>query len=121
MYTPPGSVVLRTAEDLADSKELRASISSALEQTPIDEHKLRCAVWSFVGPERRAGVPPALVITRLTGLIDASKALPAPARADLTRQVILWCVEAYFGCLGGDVWGERFEPDSQIPPLASER
>lgn len=96
------TVVLRSVEDLADAKELRAAISAALIQTPINEHAIRCAVWSFVGTERRAGVPPALVITRLTSLIESAKIVPMSARLGLTRRVILWCVEEYFGHLGGD-------------------
>lgn len=103
MNRSQGTVVLRTVEDLADAKELRGVISAALSIAPIDEHALRCAVWSFVGTERRAGVPPALVITRLTGLVDSSSVLPASAHLALTRRVILWCVEEYFGHLGGDV------------------
>ena len=97
------AVLLRSVEDLADAKELRAAISAALAQTPIDEHTMRCAVWTFVGTERRAGVPPALVIARLANLIEDAKIGPTPVRLDLTRRVILWCVEEYFGCLGSDV------------------
>jgi hypothetical protein len=96
------TVLLRSVEDLADAKDLRAVVSSALKAAPMDEHALRCAVWSFVGTERRAGVPPALVITRLTGLIDDANITPMQARLALTRRVILWCVEEYFGHLGGD-------------------
>lgn len=103
MANARNEVLLRSVEDLADAKELRATISAALVEAPMDEHALRCAVWSFVGNERRAGVPPAMVIARLTGLIDDAKISPAPARLDLTRRVILWCVEEYFGHLGGDV------------------
>ena len=95
-------VVLRSIEDLADSKELRSVISAALLKSPVDEHALRCAVWTFVGTERRAGVPPALVITRLTDLIDDARITPVPTRLALTRRVILWRVEEYFGHLGGD-------------------
>jgi hypothetical protein len=97
------AVVLRSVEDLADAKELRAVISAILASAPIDERALRCAVWSFVGAERRASVPPALIITRLTSLIDDANMTPAAMRLSLTRRVILWCVEEYFGHLGGDV------------------
>jgi hypothetical protein len=97
-----GTVLLRTVEDLADAQDLRAVISRALADAPIDEHALRCAVWSFVGAERRAGVPPAMVIVRLTGLIDSAEIVPISARLALTRRAILWCVEEYFGHLGGD-------------------
>ena len=95
-------ILPRSVEDLADAKELRSAIAAALATTPIDDHALRCAVWSFVGAERRADVPPALVITRLTGLIDNANIAPISMRHALTRRVILWCVEEYFGHLGGD-------------------
>jgi hypothetical protein len=98
-------VLIRSIEDLADAKELRSVISMLLASSPIDESALRCAVWSFVGSERRAGVPPALVITRLTDLIDDAEIVPTSSRVSLTRSVILWCVEEYFGCLGGNVLG----------------
>ena len=97
------SVLLRSVEDLADAKELRAAISAALAEVPMNEDTLRCAVWSFVGTERRAGVPPALVIVRLTGLIEDAEISPMSERLALTRRTILWCVEEYFGHLGGDV------------------
>ena len=102
MVDTRNAVLLRSVEDLADARELRSVIASALAETPINERTLRCAVWSFVGGERRAGVPPALVITRLTGLIDSADITPTAARLALTRSVILWCVEEYFGHLGGD-------------------
>jgi hypothetical protein len=107
-------VVLRSVEDLADAKELRSVISMVLARLPVDESALRCAVWSFVGNERRAGVPPALVITRLTTLIDGAAITPTSSRLSLTRRVILWCVEEYFGCLGGDPLG-RTALDGRAP------
>lgn len=103
MKTTGKSILLRSAEDLADAKELRSVISTVLERRPIDELALRCAVWSFVGNERGAGVPPALIITRLTGLIDDAGLAPMSSRLSLTRRVILWCVEEYFSCLGGNI------------------
>src|SRR5437016_3351426 len=102
MSTPQSTVVLRSVEDLAEAKDLRSAISVALTAAPIDERTLRCAVWSFVGAERRARVPPGQVIGRLIRLIDAASVLPVSTRHGLTRQVILWCVEEYFGHLGGD-------------------
>ena len=97
------AAVLRSVEDLADAKDLRSVISAVLANASIDGLALRCAVWSFVGLERRAGVPPALIITRLTGLIDAANIVPMAARLALTKRVILWCVEEYFGHIGGNV------------------
>jgi len=103
MATTGNRILLRSVEDLADAKDLRAAISAVLAEAPLKDTELRCAVWSFVGNERRAGVPPALVITRLTSLIDDANVSPIPARLGLTRRVILWAVEEYFGHLGGDV------------------
>ena len=97
-------ILLRSVEDLADAKDLRAAISAALIQAPRNEDTIRRAVWSFVGTERRAGVPPALVITRLSSLIEDAEISPPSARLGLMRRVILWCVEEYFGYLGGDVF-----------------
>jgi len=108
------AAALRSVEDLADAKDLRAVISAALASAPIDERALRCAVWSFVGVERRAGVPPALIITRLTSLIDASMP-PTAMRLALTRRVILWCVEEYFGHLGGDALAMDSAPGASAP------
>jgi hypothetical protein len=103
MVSTRNPVLLRSVEDLADAKDLRAAISAALREPTPNENALRCAIWSFVGNERRAGVPPALVITRLTSLIDDANVSPIGARLGLTRRVILWAVEEYFGHLGGDV------------------
>lgn len=103
MNRPEMPVPLRSFEELAEARELRSVISSALASTPVDEHALRCAVWSFVGAERASGVPPAVVITRLTDLVEAANITPSSGRLQLTRRVILWCVEEYFGHLGGDV------------------
>jgi hypothetical protein len=94
--------VPRSVENLAEAKELRAAISAALAEAPMNEHTLRCAVWSFVGHERRAGVPPALVIMRLSGLIDGAKVAPSSTHLALKNRLILWCAEEYFGHLGGD-------------------
>jgi hypothetical protein len=59
-------------------------------------------VWTFVGKERRAGVPPAVIIMRLTGLIENARIAPFERARALMRHTILWCVEEYFGHLGGD-------------------
>jgi len=93
----------RSYEDLAEAKDLRDAIAKVLASAPIDERKLRCAVWTFVGSERRAGVPPAIIIMRLTDLIDNAHLAPFEHTRALTRRTMLWCVEEYFGHLGGDV------------------
>lgn len=94
--------LIRSVESLADAKDLRSAIATALADVPINEPTLRGAVWNFVGNERRAEVPAAEVIGRLTALIDDAQIESVPLRQALTRRVILWCVEEYFGHLGGN-------------------
>ena len=101
--TPPA----RTADELIDAADLRAAISEALNATPIDDEGLRRAVWTFVGTERHAGTTPGHVIIALTELMTAAQITSVAERQAATRRVILWCVEAYFGHLGGDVHGPR--------------
>src|SRR4051812_36895747 len=95
----------RTAADLADSTDPRSVISAALAATPVQGDALRRGVWTFVGLERDAGVSRGDVIIALTGLIDAANLSPVGRRDRELRQVILWCVEAYFGHLGGEGLG----------------
>jgi hypothetical protein len=107
---------LRSVEDLADAKDLRAMIAQQLCDTPINEPALRAAVWNFVGNERRADVPAAEVISRLTALIDEAGIGPRPAYQALQRRVILWCVEEYFGHLGGNPFREGISRAEAVSP-----
>jgi len=94
-----------TLEEIEDAHDLRAVIAAALADSPPDEEALRRGVWTYVRSERDMGTPPAAVIVALTALVDLSTVGPHAARQSITRQVILWCVEAYFGYLGGEVIG----------------
>jgi len=97
----------RTADELVDAADLRAAITEALNAEPVDEDALRRAVWTFVGNERHAGTTPGHVIIALTELMTAAQIASLAERQAATRRVILWCVEAYFGHLGGDVHDAR--------------
>lgn len=104
----PNIPVFRTVAGLEEARDLRAAISQALESgdgAPVDERRFRDAVWNYVGAERHAGVSPGRVIIAVTGLVEAARTIPEPARQPLLRNAILWSVEAYFGHLGGDVFG----------------
>ena len=99
----------RTPEDhsveaIADSAELRSVLSAALAAQPVDESALRSGVWTYVGGEREAGVSPGRVIMELTRVIEEADLKAHDDRLAITRRVILWSVEAYFGHLGGDVF-----------------
>lgn len=111
---------VRTLDELEDAHNLRAVIAAALDATPMDDEALRRGVWTYVTAEHDLGTPPATVIVILTELVDASKARPPLVQQALVRRVILWCVEAYFGHLGGDVIGgyaARAGDDApQLPP-----
>ncbi|HEX4683723.1 MAG TPA: hypothetical protein VH277_13480 [Gemmatimonadaceae bacterium] len=95
----------RSVESIADSADLRSVMTAALAARPVDESSLRRGVWTYVGGERDAGASPGHVIMALTGLIEEANLTPHEQRLAVTRRVILWCVEAYFGHLGGDVVG----------------
>jgi hypothetical protein len=108
----------RSAADLADAADLRSVISAALTETPIDDDMLRRGVWTFVGVERDAGASPGQVIIDLTDLLNSAQIKPLPVHEARLRQMILWCVEAYFGHLGGDVAG-RHSADPAGAPVPS--
>ena len=94
----------RTLEELAEAEDLRSVIAAALAATPVDEQSLRRGVWTYVSCEREVGMSPGDVMTRLTSIVEASSA-PSPARDAVMHQVMVWCVEAYFGHLGGEPCG----------------
>jgi hypothetical protein len=112
-------------DELQDAEDLRSVITAALATTPVDEEGLRRGVWTYVRAERALGSSPASVIVILTELVDASKPHPEATRQSLTRQVILWCVEAYFGYLGSDIGGAPHlstdDPDVPTPRIVSNR
>jgi hypothetical protein len=93
----------RTFAQAEDTKDLEAVISEALCASPIDITALRRGVWTYVGEERHVGTSPGRVVWDLTKLIDASVRSSAMERAAVTKRVILWCVEAYFGQLGVEI------------------
>jgi hypothetical protein len=91
----------RTLAQLEDTQDLESAISAALAAQPIDESMLRRGVWTYVGEERHAGTSPGRVILTLTELIEKSSPTSKTRQQAVMRRVILWCVEAYFGHLGG--------------------
>jgi hypothetical protein len=107
----------RTLAQAEDTTDLQAVISAALSASPIDITALRRGVWTYVGEERHVGTSPGWVILELTKLIDASVRNSAMERAAVTKRVILWCVEAYFGQLGGEL---TWKPPEENGRLAKE-
>ena len=110
-----------TLEEIEDAQDLRSVIAAALAATSVNQESLRQAVWTFVGAERDVGTRPGTVIVTLTEIVEASPVAPRAARDELTRLVILWCVEAYFGHLGGEGVGRRNAPESGDSSLATPR
>lgn len=100
----PVSLLDRTESQQADFRDLGAVISMSLAAQPIDTEGLRRGIWTFVLLEHHAGTSPGHVILALTQLVESAP-LDGLQRHTLLRQVILWCVEAYFGHLGGDLAG----------------
>jgi hypothetical protein len=98
---PPARAATRTLAQHRDARDLRAVIVEALAAAPVDERALRDGVWTYVRGEREVGVAPGVVILALTDMVDRAKLAPDVTRIAWTREVILWCVEAYFGQRGG--------------------
>jgi hypothetical protein len=92
----------RTLAQAQDTTDLEGVISAALGTSPVDITALRRGIWTYVGEERHLGTSPGVVILRLTELIDAAPRASRMERAAVTKRMILWCVEAYFGRLGGE-------------------
>ena len=102
---PPNRAATRTVTQHNAAADMRGVIAEALGATPVDEQRLRDAVWTYVRGEREVGVAPGLVILALTTMVEDATDSPADAKLARTREVILWCVEAYFGQLGGNMAG----------------
>ena len=103
---PPARAATRTLAQHRDARDLRAVIVQALAAEPIDEQTVRDGVWTYVRGEREVGVAPGVVILALTDMVERAKLGTDAARDARTREVILWCVEAYFGQRGGAPVGE---------------
>jgi hypothetical protein len=112
---PPARAATRTLAQHRDARDLRAAIVEALAATPIDEQTARDAVWTYVRGEREVGVAPGVVILALTDMVERAKIVPDAARDARTREVILWCVEAYFGQRGGAPVGGDREASADAP------
>ena len=106
---PPARAATRTLAQHRDARDLRAVIVQALAAVPIDEQTLRDGVWTYVRAEREVGVAPGVVVLALTDMVERAKIVPDAARDARTRDVILWCVEAYFGQRGGAPVGQDRE------------
>jgi hypothetical protein len=112
---PPARAATRTLDQHRDARDLRGVIIDALAAEPINAQLLRDGVWNYVRGERDVGVAPGVVILALTGMIERAKLAPDVDRPAWTRDVILWCVEAYFGQLGGVAVGRRRNSSGDAP------
>ena len=113
--------LVRGPLQLADAADLRAAVATSLAAAPIDDGALRRDVWMLVGTERDAGASPGQVITILTDLVDEARLTPVAAGRERLRDVIVWCVEAYFGYLGGDIVRHPAAPPKPKPRPAAAR
>ena len=112
------------ASGLADLIDLRSVIADALGASPVYEPSLRRSVRTYVGAERHATATPGHVIDViivLTDLIEKANIAPLALRQALARRVIVWCVEAYFGPLGGDTARREGDALSDAPLRATPR
>jgi hypothetical protein len=110
-----------TTSEFPDVHDLRLAIGTTLAARPIYDRSLRRAVWTYVCAERDAGTSPGGVILSVTELVNAAGIEPVSIDQALKRRVILWCVEAYFGQLGGDAASWGGDSPNAGPVLVSNR
>ena|SRR5256885_4070973 len=77
--------------------DYRSVIASALQVKPFDEESVHDCVCTYVRAERDRGRTSSDVIVALTELVEHKGLTSGSVRHALTRQVIPWCVAAYFG------------------------
>lgn len=82
------------------STDYRSVIVRALDARPFDEESVHDCVCTYVRAERDRGRSPSEVIVALTELVEQRSITTPTDRHALTRRVIPWCVEAYFGGRG---------------------
>jgi hypothetical protein len=97
---------VRSLEEVVDASDLRSVMTTALTARPVDEAALQRGVWTYVGNERHAGASPGRIIDSLTRIIHDANLQSREQHLAVTRRVMLWCVEAYFGHLGGAAIGK---------------
>ena len=77
--------------------DYRFVIAHVLAQRPFDEETVHDCVCTYVRAERDDGRSASDVIVALSELVERPGGASAAVRHRLTRRVIPWCVEAYFG------------------------
>ena len=110
-----------TPDEIEDAQDLRSVIVTELAATPVDQESLRHAVWTWVRAERDVGARPGRVIETLTEIVEASPLALGICAQRRQREVILWCVEAYFGHLGGEGVGRLSAPADRETSRATPR
>ena len=93
----------RTLAQFEQSQHLELAIAEALAARPIDESMLRVSIYHYVSEEGHAGTSAGRITVALADMVEQSKVALTTEQQAVTRRVILWCVEAYFGSLGGPV------------------
>lgn len=78
------------------STDYRSVIAGVLGARPFDEESVHDCVCTYVRAERDRGRSPGDVIVALTELVEQKGIASPTVRHALTRQVIPWCVAAYF-------------------------
>ena len=77
--------------------DYRSIIAHSLAKRPFDEESVHDCVCTYVRAERDSGRSASDVIVALSELVERPGGATAAVRHALTRRVIPWCVEAYFG------------------------
>lgn len=97
MAGPPRSVPRPRLHMRLHRTDYTSVIASALAARPFDEEAVHDCVCTYVRAERDRGRTSSDVIVALTDLVEQEGLTSRSVCQALTRQVIPWCVAAYYG------------------------
>ena len=105
MGRPSNSERDKPLREAFQASDYRSVIVTTLAERPFDEESVHDCVCTYVRAERDTGRSPSDVIVALTELVEQTGIAPPRVRHALTRRVIPWCVEAYFGTRAASLGG----------------
>ena len=83
--------------------EITTRLRDTLASNYLDAESLRADVRHYVESMRQAGASLGSMVEGLTRIADASPLAPMSKRQAAMRQLIYWCVEAYYSRLAADI------------------
>jgi hypothetical protein len=91
-----GGAVPRNLMERAEAAEITTRLRETLASNYLDAELLRADVRKYVASMRHGGASLGSTIEGLTRIAELSTIAPMSKRQAAVRQLIYWCVEAYY-------------------------